>query len=118
MKIKGSLIFIYMACHYLYFNNQNEFYSSLKRHDLDITLKMVKCIISASKRNKDSIDIFDIGFKNMSSMLFSIDKNEYKNCLENCMNTLIEAEEYEICTEIVKILNKKEKKIKRKSSLT
>lgn len=110
-------IFIYMACHYIYLKNQTEFLSLMKGRDIDLVMKMVKCVLSASKRNKDKIDIFDISFKDMSSMVFSIDKSQYKELLKNCLDDLIKIEEYELCAEIQKELNKKVRGRKKKEVL-
>jgi hypothetical protein len=84
----------------------------MKSRDTDLIMKMVKCVISASKRNKAKIDIFDISFKDMSSMLFTIDKPQYKDLLKNCLDDLIKIEEYELCAEVKKILDKKTRKKK------
>jgi hypothetical protein len=84
----------------------------MKSRDTDLIMKMVKCVISASKRNKAKIDIFDISFKDMSSMLFTIDKPQYKDLLKNCLDDLIKIEEYELCGEIKKQLDKKTRKKK------
>jgi len=81
----------------------------LKSRDVDIVLKMVKCVLSAFKRDKDTIDIFDITFKNMDQLTFSIEKSQYKELLGNCMNDLIVMEEYELCAEIKKILEGKKR---------
>ncbi len=89
--------------------NADEFYMRLKSRDVDIVLKMVKCVLSAYKRDKDQIDIFDITFKNMDQLTFSIDKSQYKELLGNCMNDLIAMEEYEMCAEIKKILEGKKR---------
>ena len=99
-----------MACHYLAMKNSDEFYLKLKGRDPDIVLKMVKCVLSAYKRGKDQIDIFDITFKSMDQLTFSIDKSQYKELLGNCMNDLIEMEEYELCSEVKKILEGKKKR--------
>jgi hypothetical protein len=80
----------------------------MKNRDADLILKMAKCVLSAYKRNKSSIDIFDITFKVLSDgLVFTIDKPQYKELLGNCMNDLITMEEYELCAEIKKILDKK-----------
>jgi hypothetical protein len=73
-------------------------------------LKMVKCVLSAYKRNKDSIDIFDITFKNLDGLVFNIEKSQYTDLLSNCLNDLIAMEEYELCAEVKKILDKKPRK--------
>jgi len=101
-----------MACHCLYLKDQREFFTLMKQRDPDLVLKMVKCVLSASKRNKTKIDIFDISFKDMSSMLFTIEKSQYNDMLSNCLNDLIKIEEYELCAEIKKQLDKKTRKKK------
>ena len=82
----------------------------MKDRDSDLILKMVKCVLSAYKRNKDGIDIFDITFKDMSGLVFNIEKSQYKELLSNCLDDLIKIEEYELCAEIKKILDKKPRK--------
>jgi hypothetical protein len=84
----------------------------MKNRDTDLIMKMVKCVLSAAKRNKAKIDIFDISFKDMSSMLFTIDKSQYNDMLKNCLDDLIKIEEYELCAEIKKQLDKKTRKKK------
>ena len=106
-----------MACHYLSMRDSNEFYSKLKGRDSDLILKMVKCVLSAFKRGKDQIDIFDISFKNMEQLTFTIEKVQYKELLSNCMNDLIEMEEYEMCAEIKKILEGKKRGRKPKTEV-
>ncbi len=98
-----------MACHYLNLKNADEFYTKLKNREADLVLKMVKCVLSAYKRGKDQIDIFDITFKSMDQLTFTIDKSQYKELLGNCMNDLIAVEEYELCAEIKKILEGKKR---------
>jgi len=99
-----------MACHYLHLRDPKEFFALLKQRDPDIISKMVRCVISAIKRGKEKIDIFEITFKNMDELIFTIDKSQYKEMLGNCMNDLIAMEEYELCAGIKKILEKKTSK--------
>jgi len=68
-------------------------------------MKMVKCVLSAAKRNKKTIDIFDITFKNTDGLIFTIDKSQYTELLSNCLNDLIALEEYELCAEIKKFID-------------
>ena len=105
-----TAIFIIMACHCLTLKDQREFFQMMKERDSDLILKMVKCVLSAYKRNKDGIDIFDITFKDMSGMVFNIEKSQYTDLLSNCLNDLIAIEEYELCAEVKKILDKKPRK--------
>ena len=99
-----------MACHCLTLKDQREFFRMMKERDSDLILKMVKCVLSAYKRNKDGIDIFDITFKDMSGMIFNIEKSQYTDLLGNCLNDLIAIEEYELCADVKKILDKKSRK--------
>jgi len=99
-----------MACWVLHLKDSREFYSLLKSRDHDMILKMVKCVLSAYKRNKDSIDIFDITFKNLDGLVFNIEKSQYTDLLGNCLDDLIAMEEYELCAEVKKILDKKSRR--------
>ena len=99
-----------MACWVLTLKDQREFFRLMKERDSDLILKMVKCVLSAYKRNKDGIDIFDITFKDTSGMVFNIEKSQYTDLLGNCLNDLIAIEEYELCADIKKILDKKSRK--------
>ena len=101
-----------MACHYLSLKDQREFFNMMKNRDSELVIKMVKCVLSASKRNKDKIDIFDITFKDTSSMVFTIDRPQYKDLLTNCLEDMIKKEEYELCAEIKKQIDKKTRKKK------
>ena len=103
-----------MACYYITYNTPADFYKALQAHDIDLVVKMVKCVLSAIKRKKETIDIFDITMKDTTSLTFNIDKSQYMSLLDNCLNTLISYEEYESCAEIVKIQNRKVKKLKEK----
>jgi hypothetical protein len=89
--------------------DHRQFLQMMKDRDSDLILKMVKCVISAHKRNKDGIDIFDITFKDTSGMIFNIEKSQYKELLKNCMDDLIKLEEYELCADVHKILEGKKR---------
>ena len=84
----------------------------MKDRDPELVMKMVKCVLSACKRNKDKIDIFDISFKDTSSMIFTIDRIQYKDLLTKCLDDMIEIEEFELCAEMKKQIDKKSKKTK------
>jgi hypothetical protein len=98
-----------MACHCLMLKDHHQFLQMMKDRDSDLILKMVKCVLSAHKRNKDGIDIFDITFKDTSGMIFNIEKSQYKELLKNCMDDLIKLEEYELCADVHKILEGKKR---------
>ena len=99
-----------MACHCLTLKDQREFLQMMKDRDSDLILKMVKCVLSAYKRDKDRMDIFDITFKDKSGMVFTIEKSQYAELLSNCLNDLSAIEEYELCADMKKIIDKKSKK--------
>jgi hypothetical protein len=99
-----------MACHNLYLKDSKEFYGLLKQRDPDIIFKMVKCVFNAAKRGKEQVDIFEVIFKDMSELTFTIDQPQYKELLNNCLDDLIAVEDYEMCGEIKKFLEKPEKK--------
>jgi hypothetical protein len=101
-----------MACHTLFLTNQSEFFTMLKNREPDLVLKMVKCVLNAIRHKRSKIDIFDITFKDYSELVFSLEKNQYHDLLKNCLNDLIALEEYEICAEIKKQLDKAPKKQK------
>jgi len=101
-----------MACHCLLLENNRQFLQMMKDRNSDLILKMIKCVLSAHKRGKDRIDIFDITFKDTSGMIFNIEKSQYKELLSNCMDDLIKLEEYELCADIQKVLEGKKRKKK------
>jgi len=104
-----------MACHNIYMINEKEFFQKLKDRDSELIIKMVRCVISAHKRKKDKIDIFDITFKDTTSMVFNMQNTEYIKFLSNCLDDLIKVEEYELCADIKKIITKPTRKRKQKT---
>ena len=101
-----------MACHTIYMKDEKEFFSKMKERDSDIIYKMVKCILSAYKRKLAKINVFEVIFKDTSYMLFAMQKSEYKNFLNNCLQDMINIEEYEICAQIKKITTRNTRKKK------
>ena len=53
----------------------------------------------------------------MDELVFSIDKSQYKEMLDNCMEDMIKIEEYELCAEIKKVLDKKTRKPRKKKEV-
>jgi hypothetical protein len=93
-------------------NNESEFFSRMKERDPEIIYKMVKCVLSAHTRKVQKLNIFEVVFKDTSYMMFSMEKSEYKNFLKNCLQDMINIEEYEICSEIKKVLQRNTRKKK------
>lgn len=96
-----------MATHYLIMKDEHEFYQKLKNRDFDLINKMVKCVLNAIKRKKDKIDVFEVTFKNKGILVFTLEKDQYSDVLNNCLNDFIKIEDYETCIEIQKILKKR-----------
>jgi 7,8-dihydro-6-hydroxymethylpterin-pyrophosphokinase len=92
--------------------DEKEFFLRMKDRDPEIILKMVKCVLSAHKRKIKQLNIFEVIFKDSSYMTFAMDKKEFKNFLNNCLQDMINIEEYEICAEIKKIVNRNVRKKK------
>jgi hypothetical protein len=103
-----------MACDCLRMKDPEEFSNFIKSRDIGLIIKMVKCVLNANKKNLKKVDMFDITFKNKSSMLFTINDTQYKELLSNCLKDLEKVEEYELCAEIIKVLNSKPKKTRNK----
>ena len=96
-----------MAYHNLYLKNPKEFFELMKQRDPDLILKMTKCVLNAAKKGKEKVDIFEITFKDTSELTFSIIQPNYKSCLENCINDIAAMEDFDLCIEIKRFLNKK-----------
>lgn len=95
-----------MACHYLFMKNSKEFYAKLKERDFELVSKMTKCVIAGIKHKKDKVQIFEITFKDQTTLSFDVTRENYKNLLERCLDDFIAQEEYEVCAEIVKCIKK------------
>lgn len=90
--------------------NQNEFYARLKDRDFELVSKMTKCVIAGIKHKKEKVQIFEVTFKDRTTLSFDITRANYKNLLERCLDDFIAQEEYETCAEIVKCIKKLEKR--------
>ena len=101
-----------MACHTIYMKDEKEFFLRMKERDPEIIFKMVKCVLSAHKRKVNKLNIFEVVFKDTSYMVFAMEKSEYKNFLNNCLQDMINIEEYEICADIKKIVSRNVRKKK------
>lgn len=102
-----------MACDCLRIKNPEEFSKLMRDRDIRLITKMVKCILNAKKKNKKKVDIFDVTFNDKSSLLLTIDENQYNELLSNYLKDLEKAEEYELCAGVMKSLNEAPKKIKK-----
>ena len=106
-----------MAAYSLFMEDNNEFMIKLKNRDSDLIYKMTKCVLNAIKRKKESIDIFEITFKDKSTLTWSITKDHYLFFLENSIEDLVKmdtTECYMLCAQIIKIKKKSEKLLQKR----
>ena len=96
-----------MASYVLFMKDEREFYNKLKERDPDMIYKMVKSVLHAIENKKPKLDIFEVMFKDMNTLIFTKDKDQYADLLKTCLEDMVKAEQYEICAEIQKVLNKK-----------
>ena len=101
-----------MASYVLFMKDEREFYNKLKERDPDMIYKMVKSILHAIKYKKPKLDLFEVMFKDMNTLTFTIEKDQYLYLIESCLDDMIKAEQYEICAKMRDIINKKTRKKK------
>lgn len=98
-----------MACHVLFLKNEEEFFGMLRDRDSDLILKICKSVLTAVRHKRKKIDIFDITFKDTSGMVFTIDEDQYPTILKNCLADMEKIEEYELCADMKKVIDKASK---------
>jgi hypothetical protein len=95
-----------MAAYCLFMKDSHEFYNKLKSRDPDLVTKMVKNVLHAIKTKKKKTDLFEIHFKDMTNLVFTLEEDQYRIVLENCLDDMVKLEQYEICAQIRDTLNK------------
>lgn len=98
-----------MACHVLFLKNEEEFFGMLRNRNPELILKMCKSVLTAIRHKRKKIDIFDITFKDTSGMVFTIDEDQYTTILKNCLADMELIEEYELCAEMKKVIDRASK---------
>jgi hypothetical protein len=94
-----------MAHHKIHKKDEDDFFDALQNRDFDLVEKLVDSILKAIDKNKKKVDAFEVFFPDGSSLMFTVTKDNYKECLENCISDFAKQEMYEKCTEIIKIIN-------------
>jgi protein-arginine kinase activator protein McsA len=95
-----------MAAYYLFMKNPREFYHKLKERDPDMITKMVKSTLHAIKNKKPKIDLFEINFKDTTTLTFTLEKDQYLDVIKNCLDDMIKIENYELCAQMRDVINK------------
>jgi hypothetical protein len=98
-----------MACHVLFLKNEEEFFGMLRNRNPELILKMCKSVLTAIRHKRKKIDIFDITFKDTSGMVFTTDEDQYITILKNCLADMELIEEYELCAEMKKVIDRASK---------
>lgn len=106
-----------MACHVLFLKNKKEFFDLLRERDPDLILKMVKCILNAIRHKRERVEIFNVVFKDTSEMAFNVDEDQYLTVLGNCLHDLEMMEEYELCADVKKIIDKGPRKRRKRKTV-
>jgi hypothetical protein len=110
-----------MASHVLSFKNKEEFFQKIKDKDRDLIVKMVKTILYAIKHKKPKVNVFEVIFTDvkystdLKELVFSKEKSDYIPTLKAALDELIRFEEYELCSEIKEILDKKKNETQKKN---
>lgn len=106
-----------MACHVLFLKNEKEFFELLRERNPDLILKMTKCILNAVRHKRERVEIFSVVFRDTSEMAFNVEEDQYTVVLGNCLNDLEQMEEYELCAEVKKILDKGPRKRRKRKTV-
>ena len=91
--------------------DEEEFEERIKNKDLMLAKEIVNVILKNLNSKKRFHHIFEIYIENRDTILdLTIDKNDFITTLEKNLKTLIFHEEYEICSDIKKAIDKLKKK--------
>jgi len=86
----------------------DEFEELTKAQDIRVAEALYDAIINNLKTKKKNIHFLTVYVNEDESICdLSIEREQFDNTLENIIHTLIKHEEYEKCSKIKKILNKK-----------
>lgn len=77
-----------------------------KEHQRDISKAIINAVEYGVKTKKKKVDFAQIIMKEVLVITLSIDSREFKELLEENLQTLIEFEEYETCALAVKLKDK------------
>ena len=95
-----------MAAYYLFMKDPREFYNKLKGRDPEMITKMDKSALHGIKNKKDKIDLFEVNFKDTTTLTFTIEKDQFLEIIKNCLDDMIKLENYELCAQMRDVLNK------------
>jgi len=86
----------------LHYLQESDFWKDLELKDLTLVKHVVEHIIKAieTESKKHKTQIFEVSIADEYILDFAITKKEYFDCLENLLPTLIENEEYNLCSKI------------------
>lgn len=81
-----------------------------EQNELEISKAIINAVDYGIKSKLDKVDFAEIVFKKLFVITLSIESKEFKELIEQNMQTLLKYEEYEMCALCVKLQNKLKKK--------
>jgi len=94
-----------MAEYKIFKKDENDFFNTLTNRDFDLIHKLVNSILKAIKNKKKTVDAFEVMFPDGSSLLFTMKYENFKECLQNCIDDFAKQERYEDCVKIKETIN-------------
>jgi len=83
----------------------NMFVEKFANHDLDVVDELYKNISRGIKNSYKKVSVFEVYCRESEAFYkLSIDHTEYPIALKGCLNTYIENEMYEKCSEVKSLL--------------
>lgn len=86
---------------------ESDFWQEIYGYKLELILEVAKQLLNEAtnlKSKKRKIKIFEVLIADEYIIDFAIEKKEYLTVLQNLLPYLIEHEEYEICSQIQKLI--------------
>lgn len=83
---------------------ESDFWKDINEYKLELILEVAKQLLIETSNKKRKIKIFEVSIADEYYIDFGIEKKESLTVLKNLLPYLIEHEEYEICTQIQKLI--------------
>lgn len=86
---------------------ESDFWQDIHEYKLELILEVAKQLLNEINNNnskKRKLKIFEISIADEYYIDFGIEKKEYLIVLQNLLPYLIEHEEYEVCSQIQKLI--------------
>jgi hypothetical protein len=84
--------------------NEFDFFKSMEYREFSIIEKIVNSILKSIERKKKRVDALEVFFQDGSSLILTIEKENYKECLENCIDDFAKQDKFEECIQIKEVI--------------